>query len=206
VKRLRLGFARLSSMKKHLPSIALNVVVPFVLYMVLQPHVSNDFVALALASSFSAVYTLTVFAVRRKWDPVGAVAVVAYVIVLTSSLLSGGSEFVLKVNDVFITGPIGIAFLISVTVGHPLHLVIHEFIAKKRGGEVHIHNRRAAVITSLLIGGMLTIHATVVILLAVSLSTPEFLALSRPVGLSIIAVGVVAILGYRRVSLRATRS
>jgi hypothetical protein len=193
-------------MKKHLPSIALNVVVPLVLYMVLQPHVSSDFVALALASSFSAVYTLVVFAVRRKWDPVGAVAVVAYVIVLTISLLSGGSEFVLKVNDVFITGPVGVAFLISVLVGRPLHLVIHEFIAKKRGAEVHVRNRRAAVVTSLLIGGMLTIHATVVILLAVSLTTPEFLALSRPVGLSIIAVGVLAILGYRRVSLRATRS
>jgi len=206
VKLPWLGFAMLSGMRKHLLSIALNVVVPFVIYLVLRPYVNSDFVALAVASSFSAVYTLGVFAVRGKWDPVGAVAVVAYVVVLAIALVSGGNEFVLKVNDVFVTGPIGVAFLVSVLVGRPLHLVIHEFVAKRRGVEVHVRNRRAAVVTSLLIGGMLTVHAAVVILLAMSLSTPEFLALSRPVGLSIIAVGVVAILGYRRVSLRATRS
>ncbi|GAB3872266.1 VC0807 family protein [Kibdelosporangium lantanae] len=186
-------------MRKHLPSITLNVVVPFLIYTIARPHMSSDFLALALASSFSAVYTLAVFAVRRKWDPVGAIAVVTYVVVLTIALLSGGNEFVLKVNDVFITGPIGLAFLVSVLVGRPLHLVIHEFIAKRRGVEVHVRNRRASVITSLLIGAVLTVHAVVVILLAVSLTTPEFVALSRPVGLSIIAVGVLAILGYRRV-------
>jgi hypothetical protein len=193
-------------MRNHLPSIALNVIVPFLIYTIASPHVSSDFVALALASSFSAVYTLVVFAVRRKWDPVGAIAVVTYVIVLAIALLSGGNEFVLKVNDVFITGPIGIAFLISVMVGKPLHLVIHDFIAKKRGGEVRDHNRRASVVISLLIGTMLMVHAIVVILLAVSLTTPEFVALSRPIGLSIIAVGVLTILGYKRVTLRATRS
>jgi hypothetical protein len=179
-------------MRKHLPSIALNVVVPFLIYRIASPHVSSDFVALALASAFSAVYTLVVFAVRRKWDPVGAVAVATYVIVLAIALLSGGNEFVLKVNDVFITGPIGVAFLISVLVGRPLHLVIRDFIAKRRGVEVHARNRRASNVTSLLIGAMLTVHAIVVILLAVSLTTPEFVALSRPIGLSIIAAGVLA--------------
>ncbi|TCO58726.1 VC0807 family protein [Actinocrispum wychmicini] len=194
-------------MKKLLPSIVLNAVVPFLIYVLLRPHVDTDLVALAVASSFSAVYTIVMFVWRRRIDPVGAVAVVAYVVVLAISLLSGGNEFVLKVNDTLITGPVGVAFLVSVLAGKPLHLVIHQVVAKRRGLEVKPAVRRGSAVASLLIGATLTVHATVVILMALSLPTGEFLAVQRPVGLSIIGVGVAAIMWHRRrVSLLARRS
>lgn len=195
-------------MQKHVPGIALNAIVPFLIYVLLRPHVDSELVALAVASSFSAVYTIAIFIWRRKVDPVGAVAVAAFAVVLAISLLAGGNEFVLKVNDTLITGPIGVAFLLSVLVGKPLNAVIAQVIAKRRGLAPQPLQRGSTVL-ALMIGAMLTVHATVVILMALSLPTAEFVALQRPVGLSIIGVGMAAIWWYRRrlkVSLPATRS
>jgi hypothetical protein len=196
-------------MRKHIPSLVFNIVVPFVAYLLIKPYVDTETTALAIATAFPALFTIGTFIWKKRLDPIGAVALAGYIIALAIVLLSNGNPFFLKVNDVFVTGPVGVAFLISVAIGRPLHLVIHEFISRRKGTEVGPRTRRGSATVSLLIGAMLTIHAVVMIFLAVSLSTASFLAISRPVGLSIIGAGVAAILVYRRhltkVSLPATR-
>jgi hypothetical protein len=184
-------------MRRFIPSIALNLLVPLLAYVLLKPHMT-DLVALAISSALPLVFTVVEFLWHKRIDPIGVIAIVGYVVVLTISLLSGGSPLVLKLNETVITGPVGLLFLGSLAVGKPLHLVIHQIIARRKGVEVSERTRRGSVVITGVIGAMLTIHALVTLFLALSLSTGSFLALSRPVGWSIIGVGAAAILWYRR--------
>jgi hypothetical protein len=195
-------------MRKLLPSIVFNAVVPFLVYILLRPYMNGDVPALAIAAGVPAVFTIVVFLWRKRVDVIGVVAVAAYVIVLVISLLAGGSSLVLKLNDAVLTGPLGLICLASLVVGKPLHLVLHEFLARRKGTEVSDQARKGSAVITGLVGAMLTVHALVLLFLALSLSTESFLAVSRIVGLSIIGVGGAAILWYRRrlVSLPARRS
>jgi hypothetical protein len=195
-------------MRKLLPSIVFNAVVPFLVYLLLRPHLAGDVPALAIAAGVPAVFTIAVFLWRKRVDVIGVAAVAAYVVVLVISLLAGGSPLVLKLNDAVLTGPFGLICLASLVVGKPLHLVLHEFLARRKGTEVTDLARKGSAVITGLVGAMLTVHALVLLFLALSLPTESFLAVSRIVGLSIIGVGVAAILWYRRrlVSLPARRS
>ncbi|MEV4318516.1 VC0807 family protein [Actinocrispum sp. NPDC049592] len=194
-------------MRKLVPSIAFNAIVPFVVYLLVRSHVDSEATALAIAAGIPVLFTAAIFIWRKRIDPIGAVAVVAYAIVLALSILSGGSPLLLKLNDAVLTGPFGLICLASLVVGKPLHLVVHEFVARRKGTEVSPFVHKAAPVITGIVGTMLTVHALAMLFMAILLPTETFLALSRVVGIAIIAAGVGALFWYRRrVSLPATRS
>jgi hypothetical protein len=195
-------------MRKFLPSIAFNAIVPFLAYVLLRPYVDGEVAALAIAAGVPAVFTIVVFLWRKRVDVIGATAIAAYVVVLLISVLAGGNPLILKLNDAVLTGPFGLICLASLVIGKPLHVVLHEYLARRKGTEISDRTRKGSTVITGIVGVMLTLHALVLLFLALSLSTESFLAVSRIVGLSIIAVGVAAIFWYRRrlVSLPAKRS
>jgi hypothetical protein len=184
------------------PSLLLNAALPLVAYALVRSHVDSDVTALAIAMAVPVAVTLGGFAVRRRLDPVGAVAVVAFGITLLVVALSGGNPLVLKLQEAVVTGPLGVIFLGSVAIGRPVHLLVFRVLARRdparaaRLGGAGRH-RTANVVTTLL-GTTLVLHALVLLVLALSLPTGAYLAVSRPVGLSIIAAGVAVMLWYRR--------
>lgn len=188
--------------RRLLPSLLLNAGLPLVGYTLIRSHVDSDVTALAIAMAVPVVGTLGGFAVRRRLDPVGAVAVVAFGIALIVLALSGGNPLVLKLQEAVVTGPLGVVLLVSVAIGRPAHLLIFRVLARRdparaAGLDDRRRHHTATVVTTLL-GTTLVLHALVLLLLALSLPTGTYLAASRPAGLAIVAVGVAALLWYRR--------
>jgi hypothetical protein len=190
-------------MRRLLPKILLNVAIPILTYFLVRPHVDSDTTALVAGFGFPVAFTLVMFMWQKRLDPIGAVAVAGYGIALLVSLLSGGNPLVLKLHEAILTGPLGVICLLSLVMGKPLHLVLHKYLARRNNTVITGRARRASVVITGLVGAMLVIHALVLLLLALSLPTGTYLVVSRPIGLSILAVGAGAIFWYRR-RLRTT--
>jgi hypothetical protein len=182
-------------------SLALNGGVPLLVYTLLRPHVGGDATALAVGAAIPVTVTLVRFAWRRRVDPIGVVAAAGFGIVLLVSLLSGGNVLVLKLQEAVVTGPLGLVCLVSVAVGRPLHLVVLRLLARRDPKWARAtdpdRSRMSGVVTTI-VGAMLVVHALVLLVLALTESTATFLAVSRPVGLSIIVAGVAVLMLYRR--------
>ncbi len=131
-------------------------------------------------------------------------ALLGFGVAVAISALSGGNRIVLELQDSLVTGPLGLVLLGSAAVGRPLHLVLLRILAardprmRRAASEVSDPaRRRTSTIFTVLLGSTLAAHAGVLLVLALSVSTGTFLALSRPVGLGVLAVGVGAMWWYR---------
>lgn len=189
------------SLRQLLPRVAVNAGLPLAVFAVVRPHVHSDVLALAIAGGVPLLGTLATFVLRRRLDVVGAVALVGFCVAVAISALSGGNRIVLELQDSLVTGPLGLVLLGSAAVGRPLHLVLLRILAARdprlRGAASDPARRRTSTIFTVLLGATLTAHAGVLLILALSVPTGTFLALSRPVGLAVLAVGVGAMWWYR---------
>ncbi|MET9020661.1 VC0807 family protein [Actinopolymorpha sp. NPDC004070] len=200
----RLPQASRPSLRRLLPRVAVNAGLPLVVFAVVRSHVGSDVLALAIAGGVPLLGTLATFVLRRRLDVVGAIALVGVALALAISALSGGNRIVLELQDSLVTGPLGLVLLGSAAVGRPLHLVLLRILAARdprmRGstsGPSDPARRRTSTVFTVLLGSTLTAHAGVLLVLALSVPTGTFLALSRPVGLAVLAVGVGAMWWYR---------
>lgn len=189
------------SLRRLLPRVAVNAGLPLVVFAEVRPHVGSDVLALAVAGGVPLLGTLATFVLRRRLDVVGAVALVGFGLAVVISALSGGNRIVLELQDSLVTGPLGLLLLGSAAVGRPLHLVLLRILATRdprMGGALSAPDRRrTSTIFTVLLGSTLSAHAGVLLVLALSVPTGTFLALSRPVGLAVLAVGVGAMWWYR---------
>lgn len=195
------------SAKGILASIALNGVVPLLVYLLARPHLSSDVVALALAMAVPVVCTVAVFAWRRRLDAIGVIAVVTFGVALLVVLASGGNPFVLKLQEAVVTGPVGLVFLGSAALGKPALLMVARLLnrgATPPGADQR--RRQVSTVLTAIMGATLVVHALALTVLALMLSTAQVLALSRLVGLSILGLGLVVLLTYRGRLQRAALS
>ncbi|GAA3432883.1 VC0807 family protein [Kutzneria kofuensis] len=185
-------------LRRFLPSIALNAVVPLVVYTLVRPYFADDVTALIIAGAIPLLVTMVGFVVRRKLDVVGVISVVGFVVAVAAQLFTGGGDgLIVKVQGVIVTGPIGVLFLLSVLIGRPLVGVIFQFLAR-RNPALRVPTKGRATALTLVFGGMFTLHAVVAVALALTLPTPVFLAVSNPIGLGIIAAGLATVFLLRR--------
>jgi hypothetical protein len=184
------------TIKRSLLSIAINAALPFVTYLLLRNQI-NDFAALATACAVPIVGTAVTFIVRRRLDPIGTVAATGFLVALIVAVLSGGNETVLKLHEAIITGPLGLICLASAAIGRPLHAVVLKLAARRNPKLTLNHQHRTSMILTTVIGATLVVHALALLILAVTEPTSTYLALSRPVGLPIIAVGLGWVAWYR---------
>jgi hypothetical protein len=184
-------------LRRFLPSIAFNAVVPLVVYMVVRPYFADDVTALVIAGAIPLLITIGGFVVRRKLDVVGVSSVVGFVVAVAAQVLTGGDGLIVKVQGVIVTGPVGVLLLLSALVGRPLVGVVFQLLAR-RNPALRRPTRGRALALTLVFGGMFTLHAVVTVVLALALPTTVFLAVSHPVGLSIIAVGLGVVFLMRR--------
>ncbi|HVV07787.1 VC0807 family protein [Amycolatopsis sp.] len=178
------------------PGIVLNAALPLLAYLLLRPHVTNDFTALAIGAAIPAVITLAEFAIRRRIDPVGVVMTIAFAVALIVAALSGGSQVVIETHDAVITGPLGALLLLSVLVRRPLLLVVSRFLARRKGIPVRLDPHAAAVLTALA-GTVAVVHSALLLVLALSLPVTTFLAIGRPIGWVVLGLGAATLLWYR---------
>jgi hypothetical protein len=180
-----------------LPSIAVNAVAPVAVYESVRSSVDSDVIALALGAAVPVAWTLGRLLIQRKIDPIGILSTGIVGIGLLIAWLSGGSPLALELRDAVPSGLIGLACLVSVLLRRPLHLVVLRLLGRRIPAQVH-----TSTVVTALIGGTLLVHATVLVMLALSTSTSTYVGLSQPVGWAIIAAGVAITLWYRRRAAR----
>jgi hypothetical protein len=183
-----------------LAGLAINFIVPLLAYELLRPHVGSSAMALALAGAVPAVYTLAILAARRRLNPVGVAGTVSFGIGVLVSWASGGNTLALELQDPALTGLIGVACLVSVAIGRPLHPVILRLLGRSDARYTHIASRthgRTSMVTTTIIGLAFTGHAAAVAILALTQPTSTFVALQHPVGLPFFGLGIAGLFFYR---------
>lgn len=193
-------------LRRLLPSLVLNAALPLLVYLLLSPRI-GDVPALAVGAAIPVVVTAVGFARRRRVDPIGVVAVVTFAIVLVVLALTGGNPLVLKLHDAVVTGPLGLVCLVSVAIRRPLLMVVNRMMSSRGHNTpstlTAAAQRRTQSVLTALIGTILVVHAALILTLALTLPTTTFLAVGRPVGWVVIAVGVLTIMTYRNRLKRA---
>ncbi|MBV9846758.1 MAG: hypothetical protein JOZ47_17080 [Kutzneria sp.] len=184
-------------LRRFVPSIAFNAVVPLLIYTLARPYFTSDVPALIIAGAFPLLLTIGGFVARRKLDVIGVLSVAGFLVAVGAQLLISDDGLIVKVQGTLVTGPIGVIFLLSALVGKPMIQVIFQFLAR-RNPAIRVPTKRRALAITLILGGMFTLCAVVTVILALSLPTPVFLAVSNPVGLGIVALGFVTIFLLRR--------
>lgn len=183
-----------------LASVAINFVVPLVAYHLVRPHTDSSAMALALVGAIPVVWTLAILVVRRKLSALGMVGVALFAVGVLISWVSGGSTLAMELQDPVIFGLFGIACLVSIAVGHPLHQVILRAMGRNNSRYTEVADRAAAsgtsMVSTLIIGLAFVSHAIAVAVLAFTQSTSTFLALQNPVGLPFIGLGLVGLFIY----------
>jgi hypothetical protein len=172
-----------------LPRIVLNAAIPLVLYLMLSPGL-GEVAALAVGAAVPAVATAIELVVRRRLDPVGVVALFAFVVVLVVFALTGGDPLVVKLHDAVLTGPVGVVLLASAAVRRPL-LVAAGRLVQRRRPEARVVPPRMLAVATVVAGVVMTVHAALILALALTLPTATFLSVARPIGWAVIAVGVL---------------
>ena len=183
-----------------LASLIINFVVPFLAYYLIHARVASSALALALAGAIPVAYTLVVLAVRRRLDPLGVVSVVTFGLGVLVSWASGGSALALELQDPALTGLIGIACLVSVVIGRPLHPVILRLLGRGNARYTEIASRtqtKTSMVTTAIIGLTLTARAAAITVLALTQPAGTFVALQHPVGLPILGLGFASLFFYR---------
>src|SRR3984885_8168249 len=95
-----------------------NFVLPYVIYVMTQAHI-GQVRALLGASLAPVVWTLIEFAQNRRVDAL-SLLVLAGIVLSLLAFLGGGSVRFLHIRENLVTGLIGLVFLGSAAIGHPL--------------------------------------------------------------------------------------
>jgi len=173
------------------PRLATRLVLPLVGYALLRPYVGSDAVALAIAGCVPAAWTIGVLLARRRLDPLGLLGVAGFGMSLLLLWLTGGSAVAVKLGEPVVTGVLGLACLVSVPLGRPLYGLVLRATGRATSAV-------GAGPLTVIIGAILAVHAAVLVLLAITLSTTDYLAVGRPIGWAVLGVGVAGLFWYRK--------
>ena len=185
---------------------ALVALGPVVAYLLLRQVVGTDTVALAITAALPTAWVVIMLVRRRQVEWIGVLVVAIFLIVMGLTVLSGGSSLPLKLRNAGFAGVIGLTCVISVAVRRPLPILLLQLSARRDpeladGLERMSHNkpllRTLAVITAL-VGITLLVSAAVQTILALTLSTTEFVGSTPVVRWIIYAAGAVPIVWYVR--------
>lgn len=188
------------------PTLLLSVVAPWAVYLILRRHVGSDTEALAIGGAIPAAWVLVRLALTRRVDWLALAAVTAFAVVLMVSVLSGGSALPLKLRYSVTTGAMGLACVVSALARRPLPLLlarVRGLYDSERASRIEQafaapDRRRKLTVATGLFGVTLLVDAAVRAVLAVTLPTAEFLAVSGVTSWAIVGAGVALLLIYLR--------
>lgn len=204
--KIQLSVAR----NKLFLNLAINAIVPYLVYILLRPMLANDAAALAIAGAIPALRTIALWLWRRRVDWIGIHAVLAFVIAVVISILLGGNTLLLKIHGTLLTGVIGMVLLVSVLLRKPLLLPFFQAFSQTSPNETSILDgaesdlssrkriaQRISFITAV-IGIALLTDMIVHVIMALTLPTAAYLGYSRVISLAVLGGGLALLWGTRR--------
>lgn len=159
-----------------------------IIYFVARPMLNSDAAALAIAGAVPAVYTIALAFWRRRIDVLAAVFTVAFAAGCVASLLAGGNSLPLKLHDASVTFLLGVVLLVAVVIGRPMPL--------GRVLKVPQADRPVDLLLGSMIGGFLILHALLHLVLALQMSTAEYLVAGRIINIASLVTGVLTLSAY----------
>jgi intracellular septation protein A len=182
--------------------LAAGLLLPLASYLLIRALVGSSTTALLIITAIPAIWLLGLWIARRRIDPIGVVTLVTTVIALAAFALTHGDPLALKLRRGVVTGPIGIAALVSVALRRPLLLLLAEQTAKANPDlEARLANparRRFVTVLTAIVGLFLAIDGLSQIFLAVTVPTGSFVADSTAVRIAVIGAGVIVTAWYIR--------
>lgn len=192
---------RISNVRnKMMKNLAISWLIPVVLVIILRKYFASDTVALGIAGVIPVVRTIFVLVWQRKIDWIGIFGIIGFGMALAVSILSGGSSLPLKLYRPIITGIIGLVLLCSVVVRKPLMgIIIKRFAPDGRERFNRPGSLKKFTYITLFLGIIFVLDAAVHIIMALTLSTVEYLSMSRVVTIAGIAVLVLVRMYFTRI-------
>lgn len=164
-----------------------GAIIPLAVYYSVRPHLGGDAPALIVAGIPAAAWVAIQWARQRRIDPIGSIVLFGFVAGVLVSLAMGGSAFVLKVRDSGFTCLFGLACLASLTRPRPVMFYIGRALSAgndplKLAAYDALWGMPTAPRTFRVItvawGAGLIVEAGIRVILAMSLPTGTFLAVS----------------------------
>lgn len=187
------GFRRRGVIK-----LIVDIALPIGLYFALHFLGANDLVAFAIPAALPVLRVALWWLWKRRIEWIAVFTSLGFVLGLLAAWLLNGNPLFLKAHGVFLTGPLGIALLVSALIGRPLILSIIRLIQPEQRMNTQAYNtlasnpimRRKTTMLTVGVGLLLTTHAVVELTLALTLPSDTFLLVSKIAGLSVIIIGL----------------
>ena len=182
--------------------LAAGLLLPLAGYLVIRALIGSSTTALLVITAIPAIWLLGVWVARRRLDPIGVLTLVTTLIALAAFALTHGDPLALKLRRGAVTGPIGMAALLSVALRRPLLLLLAEQTAKVNPDlEARLTNparRRFVTVLTVIVGMFLATDGLSQIVLALTVPTRSFMADSTAVRIAVIGAGVIVTAWYIR--------
>ena len=196
------------------PQILTGGVAPLVAYQVARHGGLADSTSLALSSVPPALAVVGEWAWRRRLNVIGAIALVGIVAGLVAMAFLHDSELLLKMRESVVTGIFGVVCLASLAL--PVRPVMF-YIGRAMAGAATPERaqefdglwdvpeaRRAFTVITAVWGVGFVAEAGVRALLALEMSTGQFLAVTPVLGWGVVGVLIYVTIAYTRTSRRRT--
>jgi hypothetical protein len=174
------------SLRAMAPSVVGGAVVPLAVYYVVRHRVGSDTTALVIAGIPAAAFVGVEWIRKRRLDPIGGIVLFGFIAGLVVSAALGGSAFVLKVRDSAFTTLFAVACLASLwLLPRPLMFYVGRTLsAGDDPMRIRAYDelweaaaaRRAFAVITIVWGVGLLFEATVRVILAMTLTTGQLLA------------------------------
>ncbi|WP_342044944.1 VC0807 family protein [Bacillus sp. OTU530] len=186
-------------------TLLINGAVPFVVYEVLRSHMSS-IAALSIATVIPLIDNLFSFIKRRKMDVFAVFMLVSFLLGIIMMCI-GGSERLLLIRESFVTGILGIIFLVSLLFPRPL--IFYFAIRFTVGNDPdktsafadnwqYAYFRFVLRLMTVVWGGALLGESAVRSILVFKLSVTQFLAVSNFVMYGFVGAAIVFTVIYRK--------
>jgi hypothetical protein len=199
-ERQATGFQR-----KGVIKLVVDIVLPAGLYFALHFIGVDDLIAFAIPAAIPVLRVTLWWVWKHRIEWIAVFASLGFVLELLGTWLLNGNPLFLKAHGVLLTGPLGLILLVSAMLGRPLLLSILRLLRSEH--RVNPQTRQAFVrnpimprkATELTAGAglLLTAHAVLELILALTLSTATFLLVSKVAGWSVIIIGLALLFWAR---------
>lgn len=182
--------------------LAAGLLLPLAGYLLIRALVGSSTTALLVITAIPAIWLLGLCIAGRRLDPIGVITLLATVIALAAFALTHGDPLALKLRRGVVTGPIGLAALVSVALRRPVLLLLAEQTAKTKPDlEARLADparRRFLTVLTAIVGLFLATDGLSQIVLALTIPTGSFVADSTAVRIVVIGAGAIVTAWYIR--------
>lgn len=190
-RTLEIGQTMVPSVRRLVPQLVVAGVLPVVGYALLRPHVGSDATALAAVMVFPLAEVLVERRRAGHVEPIGVIAMIGIGLGVLGAVALHGNATLLKVRESAVTGVFGLICVASLTARRPVMFFLARSFATGNDREAMAEfdeiwelpgvPRRFRFVTAMW-GVVLVAEAVFRTVLALTVSTERFLAISPVVG------------------------